>query len=75
MCRFNNLCTHDLYSPLRDGFDAGKSIGRGPLEGVGPKKRDFFRALKWLYERRYENKGTGHTVRRTSTQTRAPKTT
>ncbi len=35
------LWTYDLYSPIRNAFDAGKSITRASGRGLGPENRDF----------------------------------
>ncbi len=41
------LWTHDLYSPVRNAFDAGKSITRASGRALGPRNRDiFWRSMK-----------------------------
>ncbi len=32
---------YDLYGPVRNGFDAGRSITRASGRGLGPGNRDF----------------------------------
>ncbi len=32
------LCTYDLYGPVRNDFDACRSITRASERGLGPKK-------------------------------------
>jgi hypothetical protein len=36
------LWIYELYSPVRNDFDAGKSITRAIGRGSGPGNRDFF---------------------------------
>jgi hypothetical protein len=36
------LWTYDLYGPVRNAFDAGKSITRASGRGLGPENQDFF---------------------------------
>jgi len=36
----NYLCPYDLNGPMRNVFDAGKTL-RGPYSGVGPENREF----------------------------------
>jgi hypothetical protein len=39
------LCTCNLYSPVRNAFDAGSIHNEGKWEGVGPWKSILFWAL------------------------------
>jgi hypothetical protein len=41
----SHLCTYDLYGPVRNVFDACRSITRGCGRGLGPRKPRVFRAL------------------------------
>jgi hypothetical protein len=41
----NYLCTYDLYGPVHNAFDAGKSITRSRGRGLGPGNPDYFWAL------------------------------
>jgi hypothetical protein len=41
------LSTYDLYSPVRNGFDAGRIYYEGKWEGLSPGNRDFFCPVKW----------------------------
>ncbi len=36
------LCTYELYSPVRNVFDACRSITRASGRGLDPGNRDFF---------------------------------
>jgi hypothetical protein len=36
------LWTYNLYGPIRNAIDAGKSITRASGRGLGPGNRDFF---------------------------------
>ncbi len=40
-CCISYLWTYDLYGPIRNAFDAGKSITRASGRGLGPGNRDF----------------------------------
>ncbi len=39
--------TYDLYRPVRNAFDAGKSITRASRRGMGPGIETFLGPLKW----------------------------
>jgi hypothetical protein len=41
------LLTYDLYGPIHNFFDVGKSIMRPGGRGLGPGNQDFFGPVKW----------------------------
>ncbi len=41
------LLTYDLYGPIHNFFDVGKSIMRASGRGLGPGNQDFFGPVKW----------------------------
>jgi hypothetical protein len=44
---FSYLSTYDLYSPVRNVFDACRSIKRASGRGLGPGNRKFLGPVKW----------------------------
>jgi hypothetical protein len=42
------LRTYNLYGPVCNAFDAGKSITRASGRGLGPGKQDFFGPCEML---------------------------
>ncbi len=51
---------YDLYGPVRNAFDAGKSITRASGRGLGPGNQDFFKFFGpcEMASSRYVHKGT-----------------
>jgi hypothetical protein len=49
--QFSHLWTYDLYGPVRNAIDAGKSITRASGRGVGPWKSRFFGPCKMASSR------------------------
>jgi len=47
------LWTYDLYGPIRNAFDAAKSITRTSVKGLGPENWDFSGPVKlyWAIRR------------------------
>jgi hypothetical protein len=45
--QFSHLWTYDLYGPVRNAFDAGKSVTRASGRGLGLGNRDFLGPVKW----------------------------
>jgi hypothetical protein len=44
---FSYLCTYDLHSPVRNVFDACRSIKRASGRGLGPGNGEFLGPVKW----------------------------